>query len=106
MSAKKMSALRYTEKEWEKIKPALRSLSVSTSDAAYQVMVKGRSVIDVAEEFGCNRQTVYAAVDRVRKRLKNHGVTGNVPLLIWAPESDVQKITDAVNEAGGIVEGE
>lgn len=106
MTAQTKDPVKYNAAEWEQLQPALRSLSVSTLSTARQVLVEGRSAADVAREQDCSRQTVHAAVKRVRARLEKHEAAELVPVLIWVPQEAVEGVKDHAREQGGVVEGD
>lgn len=106
MFAGRSKTARYTADEWEKVQPALRTLSVVTIDTAKMVLVDGRSAPDVAQEIGSARQTVHAAVKRVRARLEKYDAAELVPVLVWVPQETVEVVKDHAREQGGVVEGD
>lgn len=106
MTAQTKYPVKYSAAEWEQLQPALRSLSVSTISAARQVLVEGRSAPDVAKELGCARQTVHAAVKRVRARLEKYEAAELVPVLVWVPQEAVEAVKGHAREQGGVVEGD
>ncbi|MCG7605417.1 TrfB-related DNA-binding protein [Halomonas sp. MM17-34] len=106
MTAQTKDPVKYSAAEWEQLQPALRSLSVSTISTAQQVLVEGRSAPDVAKELGCARQTVHAAVKRVRARLEKYEAAELAPVLVWVPQEAVEAVKDHAREQGGVVEGD
>ncbi|MGM0988574.1 MAG: TrfB-related DNA-binding protein [Pseudomonadota bacterium] len=106
MTAQTKDPVKYSAAEWEQLQPALRSLSVSTISTARQVLVEGRSAPDVAKELDCARQTVHAAVKRVRARLEKYEAAELVPVLVWVPQEAVEAVKDHAREQGGVVEGD
>jgi len=106
MTAQTKDPVKYSAEEWEQLQPALRSLSVSTISTAREVLVEGRSAPDVAQELGCARQTVHAAVKRVRARLEKHEAAELVPVLVWVPQEAVEDVKQYARDQGGIVEGD
>lgn len=105
MTDKKSKTIRYTVDEWEKVQPALRSLSVVTIDTASKVLVDGRGAPDVAREIGSSRQTVHTAVKRVRARLEKYDNAELVPVLVWVPKDVVESIKEHACDQGGTIEG-
>ena len=106
MTAQTRDPVKYSAEEWEQLQPALRSLSVSTITTAREVLVEGRSAPDVAQELGCARQTVHAAVKRVRTRLEKHEAAELVPVLVWVPQETVEDVKQHARDQGGVVEGD
>ena len=106
MTAQTKDPVKYSAEEWEQLQPALRSLSVSTITTAREVLVEGRSAPDVAQELGCARQTVHAAVKRVRTRLEKHEAAELVPVLVWVPQETVEDVKQHARDQGGVVEGD
>lgn len=106
MTAQTKDPVKYSAEEWEQLQPALRSLSVSTITTAREVLVEGRSAPDVAQELGCARQTVHAAVKRVRARLEKHEAAELVPVLVWVPQETVEDVKQHARDQGGVVEGD
>lgn len=95
---------KYSPEFWAELQPALRSLSVVTLEMAEAVLVDGRRVAEVAEENGCNRQTVYAAIKRVRGRLSHLDDGELVPVTAWVPRASVEPVRAYVEEQGGTVD--
>lgn len=83
---------RYTPEEWDTYYPALKSLSVSTLEIARAVFVDGHRPIDIATERGESRQQVHAALKRVRAKLEEKQAKGLVPVLVWLPADEAEKV--------------
>jgi len=105
MTTQPHALVKYSIDEWEQLQPALRSLSDATKSTARKVLVEGRSAVDVAQEQGCSRQTVHAAVKRVRIRLEKHDAAELVPVLVWVPQEAVKEVKSHARQLGGIIEG-
>jgi TrfB plasmid transcriptional repressor len=57
-----------TELEFTKLSPLLkRELKPEYMDAAKDVLVRGKKMVDVAKENGWSRQRVFQYVDKVKK---------------------------------------
>lgn len=106
MTTQANALVKYSVDEWEQLQPALRTLSDSTRSTARKVLVEGRSAPDVAQELGCARQTVHAAVKRVRARLEKHEAAALVPVLVWVPLEVVEEVKSHARQHGGVIEGE
>lgn len=76
---------RYTPEQWDKIKPAFRSLSIGTVDLAKAVLVDGERPSDLARKTGESRQLIYAAVKRVRSILQENHAQELEPVMVWLP---------------------
>lgn len=96
-------SVKYSLDEWEKVQPALKSLSSSTLNTAKRVLVDGVSAPDVASENGVSRQTVHAAVKRVKARLESYEAEELTPLLVWLPRDAVEEVAALVSKLGGEV---
>ena len=77
----------YTAEDWKRISPvfASRRLAVSTVEIATAILVDGQRPQDVANDRGMSKQTVHAAVKRVRAILDEHGASELVPVMVWLP---------------------
>lgn len=106
MTTQDKKPVKYSVDQWQQLQPALRSLSDSTRSTARKVLVEGRSAPDVAQELGCSRQTVHAAVKRVRARLEKHDADALVPVLVWVPQEAVEEVKNYARNHGGVIEGE
>ncbi len=85
---------RYTPEEWDTYYPALKGLSVTTLEIARAVLVDGKRPIDIATERGESRQQVHAALKRVRVKLEDKQAKGLVPVMVWLPEEEAQKVRE------------
>lgn len=106
MTAQPKKPIKYSEEEWYQLQSAFKSLTDSTTETARKVLVEGRSPADVAKEQGCSRQTVHAAVKRVRARLDKHEAAKLVPILAWVVEEEAESIKSYIRQQGGVIEGE
>ena len=65
----------YTAEDWKRISPVFAS----------RRLVDGQRPQDVANDRGMSKQTVHAAVKRVRAILDEHGASELVPVIVWLP---------------------
>jgi len=86
----------YTAEDWKKIAPvfASRRLAISTVEIAKAILVDGQRPQDVANARSMSKQTVHAAVKRVRAILDEQGATELVPVLVWLPADLAQQVMD------------
>nr|QOQ33305.1 hypothetical protein [Pseudomonas syringae pv. actinidiae] len=86
----------YTAEDWKKIAPvfASRRLAISTVEIAKAILVDGQRPQDVANGRGMSKQTVHAAVKRVRSILDEQGAKELVPVLVWLPAELAEQVRD------------
>lgn len=96
-----LSDIRFSKEEWEAYLPCLRTYNDSTKQYAFMVLVEGRSVVDVAREVGVSKQTVHIAVKRVIKRLEYNNAPLLVPVLLWMPADEVERLQNIAFAMGG-----
>lgn len=86
----------YTAEDWKKIAPvfASRRLAISTVEIAKAILVDGQRPQDVANARNMSKQTVHAAVKRVRAILDEQGAKELVPVLVWLPAELAEKVRE------------
>lgn len=86
----------YTAEDWKKIAPvfASRRLAISTVEIAKAILVDGQRPQDVANARGMSKQTVHAAVKRVRAILDEQGAKELVPVLVWLPAELAEQVKE------------
>jgi len=83
---------RITPQEWDKLTPALQSMKMSTFQAVREVLVDGKSGVEVGAKYGISRQAVNAAVARVRKILEENDLTVLEPVTVWLPPEKAAEV--------------
>lgn len=86
----------YTAEDWKKIEPvfASRRLAIKTVEIAKSILVDGQRPQDVAKARGMTKQTVHAAIRRVRAILDEQGAKELVPVLVWLPAELAEQVKE------------
>jgi len=83
----------YTAEQWEVVKPAFRSMAVSTVEMAHAVLVNGQRQFEVAEAFNTSKQNVGQAIKRVREIIEKHKLPEpSQPVILWLPEKLAEQL--------------
>lgn len=88
--------MKMTHQEFEALKKRLDRLSLKTFDIAYEVLVNGKNLREVADQHGLTFQRVGNIVDRFKKEAKKIP-SDWVKIEVWLPPhlaTEVKKMAD------------
>lgn len=97
----------YTAEQWEVVKPAFRSMAVSTVEMAHAVLVGGQRQFEVAEAFNTSKQNVGQAIKRVREIIEKHKLPEpSQPVILWLPEKLAEQLQSMkVEDIAAVLDG-
>ncbi|AZS59275.1 ArdK family transcriptional regulator (plasmid) [Pectobacterium parmentieri] len=88
-----MATERISSDEWERLLPALAKCSMVTINIAREVLVDGRKQVDVCEKYSRSKQTVNAAISRVRKLFAEVISEPDMEFVeVWLPREEAQRV--------------
>ncbi|WP_340613239.1 TrfB-related DNA-binding protein [Xenorhabdus thailandensis] len=90
---------RMTQDEWNRLLPAMQTLTHLSTEIGHSVLVKGESQKDVADRVGRTKQNVNSTVKRIWELYQNITLDtedgGNLRLVnVWLPEKMANFILD------------
>ncbi|MEL7630972.1 TrfB-related DNA-binding protein [Pectobacterium aroidearum] len=94
-----MATERISSAEWERLLPALAKCSMVTINIAREVLVDGRKQVDVCETYGRSKQTVNAAIARVRKLFDEVISEPDMEFVtVWLPREEAKQVRDMASK--------
>ncbi|MEQ9928026.1 TrfB-related DNA-binding protein [Pectobacterium parvum] len=90
-----MATERISSDEWERLLPALAKCSMVTINIAREVLVDGRKQVDVCEKYSRSKQTVNAAISRVRKLFDEVISEPDMEFVaVWLPREEAKQVRE------------
>ncbi|QQK74070.1 ArdK family transcriptional regulator (plasmid) [Pectobacterium versatile] len=94
-----MARERISSEEWTRLLPALEKCSKVTIDMAHEVLVDGRKQVDVCEKYSRSKQTVNAAIARVRKLFDEVISEPDMEFVaVWLPREEAKQVRDMASK--------
>ncbi|MDX6917845.1 TrfB-related DNA-binding protein [Pectobacterium carotovorum] len=88
-----MAIERISRDEWDRLLPSLGKCSKVTIDIAHDVLVDGRKQVDVCATYDRSKQTVNAAIVRVRKLFEEVNSEPDMEFVsVWLPREEAKEV--------------